>query len=103
MNSEFICEYCNKHFSSRTSLSKHKSTASYCIKNRKNIEKDVSKLSCESCMKKFTRKDLLKRHEKVCGSIVKLTVEEKEYQITQLFEKITNDYESRILYLEEEM
>ena len=47
MSTSFICEYCNKSYSSLSNLNYHRKTAKFCIEKR-NSEKnkdEISKLS----------------------------------------------------------
>ena len=54
------CKYCNKTFSSKSSLNKHQNTARYCFDIR-NKEPTVS-YKCEYCDKEFTAKDTYENH-----------------------------------------
>jgi hypothetical protein len=58
------CQYCNKIFSSKSSLNHHQKTANYCIKLQDNIE--VAMFYCEFCNKMFTTKQHLFNHLNVC-------------------------------------
>lgn len=65
-----ICEFCKKTFSSLQALSKHKTTAAYCLNNR-NIS--VTTHICKYCEKSYAQQDSLVRHQKNC-------VEKSNYQ-----------------------
>ncbi len=60
----FLCEYCNKKFTSRVILDTHIKTAKYCLKIR-NIDTN-SQYVCEYCNKDFNKKHVLLRHLDVC-------------------------------------
>lgn len=65
----FVCEYCNKKFSTLFNLSKHKKTATYCIEIQKTkFNKDVSVLSfiCDHCSLSFNNKYSHQAHLNVC-------------------------------------
>src|SRR5438132_4734698 len=85
---DFKCEHCGKNFSSRQSLFKHKSTATYCL----NTREKVLNLKCKACSKKFNRKDNLVNHELKC----------KHLLFEKIFDKI-NSLESQVENLTEEV
>jgi hypothetical protein len=60
------CEFCNKTFSSISSLNKHKNTTKYCLKlqGKDKIEKKI--ISCEYCDKTFILEDTLQKHISIC-------------------------------------
>jgi hypothetical protein len=54
------CNFCNKLFSSKSSLNNHQKTAKYCLKLQDN--KEISNFICEYCKKLFTSKQNLNIH-----------------------------------------
>jgi hypothetical protein len=67
----YICEFCNKEFSSNSNLKIHKKTAKYClnlqIRNDSDIEKkEIPTFECEFCNKQFNLKHVLLTHYKSC-------------------------------------
>jgi uncharacterized protein YecT (DUF1311 family) len=62
--SEFVCEFCNISFTSKSNLVAHKKYAKKCLKlQNKEIPKDFS---CEKCGKVFTSKQVLLVHTEKC-------------------------------------
>jgi hypothetical protein len=59
------CNFCNKKFSTLSSLNNHKATAKYCLKIQ---NKDV-KFKCLECEKTFTTNNSLTEHKKICKKI----------------------------------
>ena len=66
---EFECTVCEKSYSSKSNLNKHRKTAHLLSKLNsafiENINKKASlgkEIHCKFCEKKFSRKDALKRH-----------------------------------------
>jgi hypothetical protein len=64
--SSFICNYCEKTFSTLSNLNHHKATAKYCINLRSNTVIN-NKITCKGCKKVFNVKSSFKRHEKICS------------------------------------
>ena len=65
----FICEFCNKEFTTKGNLKNHQLKAKYCIQKR-NINTDVKiekKYKCDVCKKSFTSKQNLDKHEEKCN------------------------------------
>jgi len=60
------CEYCQRNFSTISSLNNHKKTALYCIKARKDT-KNADHI-CEYCDKSFATKYSLKTHMSTCST-----------------------------------
>ena len=61
---ELMCIFCNKNFSSKTTLYTHKTTAKYCLKIQ-NVKKD-NENKCQYCEKVFTSKQTVIIHLKSC-------------------------------------
>ena len=78
------CNFCNKTFSTLSSLNNHKATAKYCLKIQ---DKDISdKFKCLSCNRIFTSKNSLTDHNKICKNPkkdIKLSSKEKDIIIEQ--------------------
>lgn len=61
------CEFCNKTFSSISSLNKHKNTTKYCLKLQgKEKEKKEKKITCIYCDKTFIVEESLQKHLGIC-------------------------------------
>ena len=77
---EYICNFCNKKFSSKSNIDKHKKTAKYCLELQKkdisndfknnSISNNISSTSsinniykCDFCNKEYLRKDNLNPSE----------------------------------------
>lgn len=75
----FICEYCNKQFSSRGNLNTHKKNAKYCLEQQRDIQDIQSpKYQCNFCEKILTSKYRLNDHFVICK--VKREIETKKEQ-----------------------
>jgi len=57
------CEFCNKEFTTISSLNHHKKTAKYCLKIQ---NKDNTEFTCSYCLNIFATKDSLNNHLKIC-------------------------------------
>ena len=91
----YKCDFCNKNFTTVSSLNLHKRTAKYClILQKKNIEeeeyekKEVSTFECEFCNKEFNFKHVLLTHYKSCKE--KKDTSQKYNEILFLKERIVN-------------
>jgi uncharacterized Zn-finger protein len=62
----YVCEFCNRKFSSSNNLTTHKRTAKYCLAARDISSTNGKEYICEKCTKKFTSSTNLKRHAKIC-------------------------------------
>jgi hypothetical protein len=102
----FLCEFCNKNFSSKGNLITHITKAKYCISKRSNIS-DISPLSptssvhkdltpliskvinykCKFCSKSFTSKQFLLSHTAKCND--RVLQEQKIFFETNLQERKT--------------
>ena len=60
------CEFCNKNFSTKSSLNNHQKTAKYCIKLQNNKVSEIPNFYCDYCNKKFTSKQNLNIHLSTC-------------------------------------
>ena len=104
-NHKFICMYCNKILSTKSSLNLHIKTAKYCIKiqeeNKVKIEKQM--FECEDCLKNFSTKQNLNIHYKNCKKLEqKSIIGEKDKKIIKLeinlqnVEKQKQDYKEQL-------
>lgn len=99
--SSIMCNFCNKTFSTISSLNKHKETAAYCVK----IQNNFDNFHCNLCPKKFSTKKLLEKHTEECKQDLhdleltryKILLEMKEKE----FENYKTEKESQIKKLED--
>lgn len=68
---EHTCEYCDKQFSSKSSLNHHIKTAKICINSRQTNDSGITTQKCDFCKKEFHRKDNLTSHLKICPEMKK--------------------------------
>ena len=93
---ELMCIFCNKNFSSKTTLYTHKTTAKYCLKIQ-NVKKD-NENKCQYCEKVFTSKQTVIIHLKSCRKKENedqliLLKKENEYQLENLKKESRNEIE----------
>ena len=69
------CDFCNKNFSSLSSLNYHKKTAKYCL-SIQNVESET-KIVCEYCNKKYSSKHAMVKHLTICKEYLKVQNEDK--------------------------
>jgi len=81
------CEYCQRKFSTVSSLNNHKKTALYCVQARTDTKE--TKHVCEYCNKPFTTKYSLKTHLSTCP--VKRTDELESYK-----QKFEDDHDKKL-------
>jgi thiol-disulfide isomerase/thioredoxin len=97
------CNFCNKVFSTKSSLNNHQKTAKYCLALRNNNILEVTNFYCEYCNKKFTSKQNLNLHLNNCKKKdfqekEKENVKEKELlEILEEFEKNLKEKEKIII------
>ena len=81
---EYICNFCNKKFCSKSNLDKHKKTAKYCLELQRtnvDIESKTTKSNihrCNFCNKEYLRKDVLDKHLLKCKVKIKNESKNKE-------------------------
>ncbi len=101
------CKYCNAVFTRATSVSKHQSTAKYCLAIQEKEE--PKQYYCSNCDMGFSRRDTLARHQKNCkrsalptrerlgeNKQLKDQIEDLKQIITQLVERPTNNNNNNI-------
>lgn len=83
------CEYCEKTFSTKSSLKKHQTTTKKCLEIQIKINKKINFINfkCEYCNKNFTSKQTKDKHYSIC-------IKKNKNNI---------DYESTILNLKKEL
>lgn len=86
------CEFCNKSYSSLSSLKNHKSTAKFCLQIQNKSMND--KYKCSYCTKIFTTKKSLLYHIKVCKQNETLLDENKDIIIVK-YETIIEQFKER--------
>lgn len=89
MSGNFVCEFCNKEYTSLSNLNYHKKNAKFCIEiqqEKRNV------FSCEHCKKEFNNSRYLKQHLQRCKSkkenIVQMTTEKLNKLEKESLEKI---------------
>jgi phosphoenolpyruvate carboxylase len=88
----YKCNFCEKEFSSKSSLNYHQKTTKYCIKLQgKNIE-DIEKFICNFCEKEFITKCVLVKHNETC--------KKKELRLEKIKELKLEENKNRIILLE---
>ena len=94
----YKCEYCNKEYSSKSTLENHHKIAKFCLRlrNKNIVEEDL--FNCEYCKDIFTRKFNLDRHYESCRIRLDKIQEENEHRKDLLITKLQD--ELRILMTE---
>ena len=65
----FVCEFCNKDFSTKGNLTLHQKRAKFCLAARGlPINTISSEIKCQYCPKIFSSKQMCKLHEKKCNN-----------------------------------
>jgi hypothetical protein len=91
------CTFCNKHFSTKGSLTTHQKTAKYCLGLQ---SKDNEEYKCNYCHKSFTLQHVLNDHHKTCKdkqtheiiNVYQQKIDEKE----ALIEAMRQEYQQKI-------
>ena len=92
------CEFCNKIFSSKSSLNFHQKTTKYCLKLQgKNGH--TNNFVCEYCYKKFTTKQQLCIHNNLCKTKNK---DEKEKEFEEKLKEKEKEFEEKLKEKEKE-
>lgn len=82
-----ICQFCEKTYSSKSSLNKHQKTAKYCIKIQNELkdpdspEIELNLFHCEYCGKNLTSKIRLQSHQESCINMYKHIISEKDLEL----------------------
>ena len=88
------CNFCNKIFSNRSSLSTHQKTTKYCLKLQGKIEENNFK--CEFCCKSFTTKQYLSTHVDSCNKEIIKIIKEKKIEYEQKLKEKEIEYEQKL-------
>lgn len=79
-----VCQFCEKTYSSKSSLNKHQKTAKYCIKIQNELkdpdspEIELNLFHCKYCNKNLTSKIRLQTHQESCIAKYKHIISEKD-------------------------
>jgi hypothetical protein len=65
LNGEYLCSFCNKEFSTKSSLNLHKKTAKYCLEKQ---GANIIEFKCDFCNKILGSKQRLNEHTLVCDT-----------------------------------
>jgi hypothetical protein len=112
----FICEFCQKEYSTKSTLSLHQKTAKFCIKIQTDLnsyeEKKEEKYTCNTCKKEFTIKCNFLKHQEICNKRYNITSYSFQEEIKELhnkiehyknlFENCKSELEKKNKYFEEE-
>jgi hypothetical protein len=94
--SSIICEFCNKTYSSKSSLNNHQKTTKRCIEIQKSMNKNnnILEFKCDYCNKIFTTRQNIKNHENICQNKKEHFLKENEMKENK------KKYENRMEELE---
>jgi hypothetical protein len=81
MDGHFVCEFCNKAYTSISNLNYHKKNAKFCIEIQ---QEQKSTFSCEHCKKEFTNERYLKQHLQRCKSKKENIVQQTNEKLNKL-------------------
>ena len=89
------CQFCNKLFSSKSSLNNHQKTAKFCLKLQDDNNKQLTTFNCEYCCKLLTSKQNLNIHLLKCKNRLSDTLrKEKDDDIESLRKEKYEEIES---------
>lgn len=88
---EYVCEYCNKEFSSATNLKNHVKRAKYCINSRAQS----NDFRCEFCDKILLGTHSLPRHQKSCLAYKNHVIDDLENQMQNKDEETSRKLKSK--------
>ena len=84
-----ICEYCNKTYANKSTLSTHQKSTKKCLEIQKNLnKKNVIEYNCQYCNKIFTSKQSKIIHETKCDC-------KKDFELSEVKEIMLN-YQNEI-------
>jgi hypothetical protein len=90
-----ICNFCNKHFKNKTTLSNHIKQSKTCIASREDTSKKIELITCENCKNCFSTIYSLERHYKSCKMICNSELcKDKENKLKHQIQNIKNKYEN---------
>jgi len=94
----FTCEFCNKEYSSLSSLNYHKKTAKFCLnlQSEKNQVCKQNTFECEFCEKIFIVKSTLLSHLQVCKKKKEKEIEEEKTKIIKQKNEFENSSDKKI-------
>lgn len=97
----YTCNFCNTDFDKKSSLTRHQTTARFCLKlqetNNTKIEKRL--FECESCKKELTSKPRLEYHINICKEKKKLDIQ----KLTKTEDQKYTDLQLQINQLKKEL
>jgi hypothetical protein len=79
------CEFCQKHFSTKSNLSLHKRTAKFCLE--KQGKKNTTN-KCEFCKEVFSHKQRLLTHNEICKARIEITFQRNIAEKDKLIEEM---------------
>ena len=88
IHEKYECKKCEQSFLNRQTLDIHKKTSIRCLRSDDDSSSESSK-SCKYCNKTFASKQMRLYHESKC--------------VTKIITELKNDYDKRILILQEEI
>ena len=94
------CNFCNKVFSSKSSLNTHQRNTKYCLKLQGNIKEN--NFECNFCNKKFTSKQYLSIHTNSCNKEINLILKEKEKEYEERLKEKEKECQERLKEKEKE-
>ena len=99
MNKNFVCEFCNCSFSTKSNLTVHKKRAKKCLFIQNKETEELFK--CNYCNKNFTKKQTLQEHNFSCkAKIIKIIDQEKK---VEQYESIIIEKDEYIKKLEKQI
>jgi hypothetical protein len=89
------CNFCNKIFSTKSSLNNHQKTAKYCLTLRNNNILEITNFYCEYCNKNFTSKQNLNLHLNNCKE-KNFQQKEKEEDFQDKLKQKEKDFQDKL-------
>ena len=109
---DFICNFCNKKYTTLSSLNHHQKSAKFCLELQKKLDNVETKnkpsvYNCEYCEKMFTTKFSLSKHIDICDNRIyqdKVNNQIKESKLKEeQYLKEKNELEKQILNFQYEL